>query len=293
MFREEKDRIGISRAPQRPNPRVPSQPGDRQYTPANRHRLEAMISGDISGPLYKVGDVFQWCMPDTGRAVYLAIITKLQSSFYIMQPYTLAGVIWGNPLTLTTQSVESGGSWKLATESQKALLPQPEIGTLKVYIIRGNSSPLPEYGEVLPDEKIIFEAEFGGGAIQWLLASGCNFILKNRAGDTLLTIWGEKNPFRNNASARPTAPLTEGEYILYAESLPYARSAPYHFSVSETASEPTMEQTGMDKFFETLGKSAKYIAIGGIAIAGGYFLIKSGVLVSGAAITKKKLKQYE
>jgi len=284
--REENDRIGVARSPQRPNPRPGgSLPGDRRYTPRETERNGISFTWDWTPwdktptSKYKVGDKLQ-------SYNTLAVITEIRSAktgfpegSYVLQPYDKAGNIKGVVIELSIPYVDAGSAWWLATPAQEPLIPdvpEPAIGTLNVYVIRGDTSPLPEYGKVAPGEKIIFEAEFGGAAYWW--SSGTNFILEDSSGQELLRIWGKINVFASKASARPTAPLQEGSYTLRAESLPYARSSYFHFTVSKDAEPPPEESSGLDKLFEIAGGSIKMIAIGGIVIIGGYYLVKSGVL---------------
>lgn len=176
---------------------------------------------------------------------------------------------------------KNGWTWIGSPIVQTIKVDTAQIGSLRVYIYRGDQA-LPAGGLVKPGEEIILQGEGTG-----LLASGVEFILTDSSGLVVQDIWGANNPFESAASARITAPITEGEYTLVGQDLPFIKSAPYKFSVSHLASAPP---AGSKSWQDQIGSAVKMLVIGGLLIGGAYFVVKSGVLVTGASAAKKKLQ---
>jgi len=191
MAREEYDRLGIARAPRRPNPRAPAQPGDRRYTPREMER-NRISTGTGTG--------------------------------------------------------------------------------MNAYVMRGKQ-PLPEFGNVLPGEEIILEADgiwYNLSQVEFTLFGPTGRAAPSRA--VVLDVFSDVNPFTGKASARVTAPLIEGEYWAQGKiaSIFGAQQSPaFHFNITKAASKPPeIPSSPLDIFKPAeLNKTLKWIAIGAGTLA--------------------------
>lgn len=83
-------------------------------------------------------------------------------------------------------------------------------------------------------------------------------------------------------------PAQEGDYQFQAFGVGSGISHPINFTVSNSASSPPI---GPGNLGEQIVTILKWTAVAGIVIAGGYFVVKSGLFDTGTSAVKRKLAE--